>query len=394
MIQQQSGAKPQRLNYLDWLRVGAVLLLVPFHTSRVFDIWEDFYVKNDQLSSALSYFIAFAGPWFMPLLFMLAGASTWLAMRSRSGKQYAGERFKRLLVPFLAGMILIIPPQACIALHKDPGYNGSYFDFFPQFFNVQGDLSGYTGLFTPGHLWFILYLFCFSLVALPLFLYLKSERGQRLLDGFAGLFQKRWTIFLLAIPVTLTQALPGPDGKGPVFFLSLFILGFVIMASPRLYSIVLRERRSALILGVLFMAGHLALVVAGYDPAGFSAGDIIYSTGRTFLMLFCLLAATGYGEEILNRDSRVLRYLSESSYPFYILHQTVILAVAYFVVRWDLSLWPKFFIIMALTLVFTFGLYEVVVRRTNFTRFLFGMKARKPKLVGTGSTEGVPVAQA
>jgi hypothetical protein len=92
------SVKPERRYDVDWLRVLAVLLLFPYHTARIFDTFDNFYVKNDQLSQALTYIIAYANPWHMPLLFLLAGAATYFALRFRSGGQYALERFKRLLV--------------------------------------------------------------------------------------------------------------------------------------------------------------------------------------------------------------------------------------------------------------------------------------------------------
>lgn len=95
------GQKKIRRYDLDWLRIAAVLLLIPFHTARVFNPPEQFYAKNDVLSDALQRFIVFVGPWHMSLLFFLAGAASWFALGFRSGGRYAGER---LVVPFLFGL--------------------------------------------------------------------------------------------------------------------------------------------------------------------------------------------------------------------------------------------------------------------------------------------------
>lgn len=101
---------------IDWLRVIAVFLLIPFHTARIFDIWEPFYAKSAAMSAALSYgVIWFLGQWHMPILFLLAGMSTWFALGFRTGGQYARERFTRLLVPFLAGLLIVVPPQGYFA---------------------------------------------------------------------------------------------------------------------------------------------------------------------------------------------------------------------------------------------------------------------------------------
>ena len=102
-------SKPQRRWDIDWLRVLAVLMLFPFHTARIFNNYEPFYVKNAEWSDALTYFIYIVHPWHMPLLFLLAGASTWFALGFRSGRQYTKERFVRLLIPFIFGLLVIVP---------------------------------------------------------------------------------------------------------------------------------------------------------------------------------------------------------------------------------------------------------------------------------------------
>lgn len=96
-----SAPKPERRCDIDWLRILAVLLLIPFHTARIFDPFDPFYVKNAERSTALGYgAIKVLHPWHMPLLFLLAGAATWFAIGFRSGGQYVRERFTRLLVLF------------------------------------------------------------------------------------------------------------------------------------------------------------------------------------------------------------------------------------------------------------------------------------------------------
>ncbi|MEH7119450.1 acyltransferase family protein, partial [Neobacillus vireti] len=155
---------------IDWLRNLGILLLFPFHSARVFDYWDPFYVKSNELSWELSWFIASTSYWFMPLLFWLAGSSTWYALQYRSNQQYLKDRVSRLLVPFIFGLFFIVPPQGYLSLWQHNGDSpGNYFTFLKNYFLDFSDLSGYFGTFTPAHLWFILYLFVFSLLALPLF---------------------------------------------------------------------------------------------------------------------------------------------------------------------------------------------------------------------------------
>ncbi len=220
-----------RQHNIDWLRILAVLLLIPFHTARLFDIWEINYVKNAELSDALSYLIIFIGQWHMPLLFLVAGAATWFALGHRSAGGYARERFLRLFIPLVFGVLALVPPQAYLARFQVPRYSASYLQFLPDYFTIRGDLTGYTGLFTPAHLWFILYLFVFSLVALPLFLFLK--RDGRFIAWLARSCEKPVMLYLLAVPLGLSRALPDIGGKNPFYFIILFIYGFLLMGVKR-----------------------------------------------------------------------------------------------------------------------------------------------------------------
>ena len=111
------GERPPRRNDIDWLRIAAVLLLIPYHTARCFNWDEDFYVKNDPPWQPAQRFVEFVNPWQMSLLFLLAGASTWLAFRHRGPGEYVGERAKRLLIPFVFGLIVIVPPQTWWGYH-------------------------------------------------------------------------------------------------------------------------------------------------------------------------------------------------------------------------------------------------------------------------------------
>ena len=146
------GGRPGgRRRDIDWLRIAAVLLLIPFHTARVFNWEEDFYIKNVPTGVVSQRFIDFVGPWHMSLLFLLAGVATWLAFRLRSGRQYAGERFKRLLIPFVFGVLVIVPPQTWLAYNTHHGTDLTYWEYLPKFFTTADEgLNGYAGGFTPG----------------------------------------------------------------------------------------------------------------------------------------------------------------------------------------------------------------------------------------------------
>ncbi len=367
-------AETNRRYDIDWLRILVVASLVPFHTARVFDIWEPNYVKNADLSNVLSYFLSFLAVWNMPLLFLLAGAASGYALEFRSGGAYLKERFKRLFIPFVFGVLVIVPPQAYIARFQQPGYNESYGRFLLDYFKVRGDLTGYTGQFTPAHLWFILYLLVFSTVALPLFLYLRRDR--RVIDWLTRECERPGALLLLAVPIGIAGALPDIGGKNPFFYFMLFLYGYVMAADSRFQTVVDRYKIQALILGAITMTATLMLWALRVRFPAYSPGDVFFYLMRTFNMWLWVVALLGYARKYLNRTNRVYTYANEASYPFYILHQTIIWMIGFIVVQWPANLWVKFFVIALGSFAVTWLVYDLGVRRNNLTRFLFGMKHR------------------
>jgi glucans biosynthesis protein C len=361
-----------RRHDLDALRVLAVLLLIPFHSARMFDVFDPFYVKNPETSGGLSWaVVAFLNPWHMPLLFVLAGAATWLALGHRGPGGYVRERTRRLLIPFLFGLLVIVPPQALLA-SRFRGGQASVVSFLGDYWTPEGDLSGYTGSWTPAHLWFIGYLFLFSLLTLPL---LARWRGRRL--------HSRW--LLVAMPLVLLAAneLPAPDDgpQNPWYSLALFLAGFLLVADPDAERAIHRHWRPLLAVAAATMATVLGVWHAGIadrwaDGSPLDVGFSLLEQANTWVWVLALLGA---GRALLSTPVRGLGYASEASFPFYVLHQTVIVAVAYVLVGWELPVWPKFATLCLTATALTLLLYEVAVRQAAPTRFLFGMKPRRPR---------------
>jgi glucan biosynthesis protein C len=366
---------------IDWLRVLAVLVLIPFHAARIFDIWEPFYAKNDQVSAALTYiFVGGVNAWHMPLFFLLAGASTWFALKFRSGGQYVKERLKRLIVPLLFGTLVIVSPQTYVGALTYGEFEGSFFQYYPRFFQIgaTGDLSGYMGGFTPGHLWFILFLFLISLMVLPLLLYFRRESGQRLLGRFAAFSSRPGMIFLWAIPLILTLPLPEIGGKNFCYYLILFVYGYVLMADARFGEALDRHKVPALVFGLGLLVTIVGIMASGVEIVGVMELllNLCYKGITTWLLLIAFL---GFGRKYLNFFNRALEYAGETAYPFYILHQTVIVLIGTYVMQWDIGVWPKFLVISLASVPAILLMYEVLIKRTRVTRFLFGMKFKRQR---------------
>lgn len=377
--------KSQRRYDLDWLRVLAVLLLIYFHTAAVFYTGElgEFYVKNNSSSIGINYFVLFVHQWHMPLLFLLSGSATWFTLSFRTAGEYVTERLKRLFIPFLFGTLVIIPPQVYYRLLSNSDYKNSYPQFYPQFFNGIRP----QGNFEWGHLWFIIYLFVFSLIALPLFLHLKQQTIKDSITKLTIFLEKPGAIFLPALPLAIIEGSLRPKWPGfqnlyndwANFFLYFlyFIYGYVICADPRFGEAIDKHLKIALIMAVASMLVLLQLWISEIIPnRGYSLGYILYQMFRGVNSWLWIVALLGLARRYLNFNNSVLQYATQASYPFYILHQTIVVAIAFYVVRWNISIMSKFLIISTTSFIATIVVYELLVKRNNVARFLFGLKSR------------------
>lgn len=378
----------ERLHYIDWLRVLAVLLLFPFHTARVYNAGEAFYVKGPETSAVVSRLLGFVDTWHMPLLFLLAGASTYLALGKRTRAQYARERVKRLLVPFIFGVLVLIPPQTWFGARFNTGYSGSYSgyvtsgDFLVPDIRDGGDYYGGLG---TGHLWFIVFLFVISLVVLPLWVGRGTELSRT--AGFSRFLARPGGWLVASFVIMLAEGLPGLAGKNFAYYLVFFVLGYLAMCSDQFMNAAERWRWPALVTGIAATAWWVTTGAwrdALADPSVALAGVVYVGMMARWLVIIGLL---GLARRLLNRPSLTLGYLAEGSYPVYILHQTVIVALAFYVVDFDVA-WPvQWTLLLLSSVVITFLCFEAV-RRVSWLRVVFGMRRRPPALrqVPTGAT--------
>jgi fucose 4-O-acetylase-like acetyltransferase len=368
---------------IDWLRVGAVLLLVPYHTAVLFARPYVAYIKAEP-NAILEAFAYFMNQWHMALFFLVSGAATWFSLGSRSGAQYAGERVKRLIVPLVFGTLVVVPVQVYLQRLYYHDFSGSYIRFYPHVFDGLYP----HGNFTWGQLWFLAYLFVFSLLALPFFLFLRTNAGRRTIEKAAALCGKSGWIFLGTIPLAVTQAAfrarwPGfqnlyNDWANFIFYFTVFCYGYIMCSDAGFTRAIVRQRKIALLMGIVSMAVILTLRQTGNAPLpDYSGGWILYMLLHGFSSWCWLVAFLGLACEHVNRGNRVLAYATEGALPFYILHHAVIVMVAYRVLRWDVGVAGQFCLITVLSLIGVIVVYDVIVRRLPPLRFLFGMKARR-----------------
>jgi surface polysaccharide O-acyltransferase-like enzyme len=388
--------RPARRYDLDWLKVIATLTVFIFHCLRFFD-WDAWHVKNNQLDAIATALTAVLAQWIMPLFFLLSGASIYYALSFRTAGQFLQERCLRLLVPLLFGIFVFSPPQVYLerlsnSIHGvapwqgGQAFSGSFWEFIPFYFQgwyLFGGNFAWMGI----HLWYLLVLFLYSVLILPLALALRQNPVQKLVAKLIVWCQAPMAIFLLALPISLLESGLDPvtigvraaGGWNFFTYLICLIYGYCLVAEQRLEQALHRQGLLALVLVLLttplLLLGQIHEMFADSVSYG-SLGYALITTLRAFNAGFWLIALLSFGSRFFSFNSQTLRYTSEATLPFYILHQPVILILGFYLREWDIGAWPKFLVLS----VSAFGtialLYELFVRRINGLRFLFGLKLR------------------
>jgi surface polysaccharide O-acyltransferase-like enzyme len=381
---------------IDWLRVYGMLAVFIYHCTRFFDT-EGWHLKNADQSFVLFILMrGFMWPWLMELFFLLSGVGAWYLLRTRSAGGFVVDRAKRLLIPlYTVGLCILIPPQYYFELITNEGYKGSFWQSVPGYFEGW-DIPRLTAWPTTllnlafgGHLWFLRFLFLISLVALPLLVFLKSPRGLRWIDALARWCDRRGGVFVFAVPLALTlvilrRVFPVERGWAEfVWYAIYFLIGFIIPADGRFTEAFKRHRWVGLPLWLVGFFGGIGVLVLGfkYDPAPgaepFSIQYVLFQVIWAVASWGSVVFLLGLGARYLNFNNRALGYANEAVLPFYVFHQTIILMVGYYVIRWPIVAPLKFVIIAVLSFAAIMALYEFGVRRIGVMRFLFGMRPLK-----------------
>jgi fucose 4-O-acetylase-like acetyltransferase len=371
----------ERRSDLDWLRVVGILTVFVVHVAQVFSPWQSWHIQNEERGALFGQINVLAFPWLMPLFMMLAGIGSWLSLGHRSNRQYAKDRTLRLLVPFVIGTLLLIPPQLYVERLAQGRFNGSYWEFYPHFFECcypEGNLAA-------GHLWFLAYLWLYSMVALPMLRFIRGAEGKHLRDRLVKVFSGRAGMFLGIVPLALTQA--GLRGAYPqslnlisdwanhgMLFL-LYITGLLLASEPGLLKVIDEKWRSAILpaaIGSLWLAVYVANSrVPGILPRAGTGIYFIFWAVFSMAGWCWILVLLGFTREFLGQPPSWVEYLSRKVSPFYMLHQTIIVLVAFFIVQLPAALAWKVLILFVTALTATLALTHVL-GRWRVTRLAFG----------------------
>lgn len=385
-----SATAPGRVYYLDSLRVLAMVIVFMYHALHPFDLY-GWHIKNDELSLPLTVVMAFFSTWGMPFFFLLAGASTWFALRRRSAAEYVNERLRRLIIPFVVGSFVLGPFMMVLEWS-----HGAPKGLWPATF--AGYLAARTPSLGPGifgwlgfHLWFLGFLFCFSVICLPFFEHLKGDSGKRAVDWMASLSGRRGGLLAYLAPLALIQVTLRPfattehDWADFLFQITFFALGFILLSDRRHASAIARDWKINLAAAVGSFIGLSAL----YGTGNLDAWTTDSTQAGFYLLWLCVtLSAWSWtlvflwiGMRFMDRASPLISQGQEAVLPIYVIHQPIIMFVAFYVVQWPLPMEAKALLVVASAVLACAAIYIYGIRRLGFLAGIFGI--RKPPAPAT-----------
>ena len=315
-----------RKHYIDNLRWLAILLLIPYHAAMAWNFWEEpnyVFFHGDKVLSSL---IVFFSPYYMPLLFLLAGISTRYALKKRTCGTYIAERAKRLLIPLLSGTLLLMPVMTFIADKYNCGYTGGFFAHYSVFFTKFTDLTGADGGFSFGQFWFLLYLFVISVIAVGIIAFQRKFLSKAVSEP------PFWVIIVLGAPLPLLSEILSIGGKSLAGYLYIFLLGYYVFSNDNIIEKTAKYRT------ILLLTGLSASIINVYLFIWSETKYPLLNTMTKFAAEWSmLLALMGIGKSRLDLTGRLPAYMSKISFPFFSFHFVWVVLFQYIVSKTTVS---------------------------------------------------------
>ncbi|MBI9103111.1 MAG: acyltransferase family protein [Spirochaetales bacterium] len=365
---------------LDWIRVFVVLLLIPFHTAVTFShIGKGYVYTPEPIDSYFYIFISdFFNLWIMRLLFFVSGISAYMALKKRSIAAFSLERFKRLIIPVLFLVLTIGPLAGYVLAVSHFGFSGTFISYYPHFFL---DVKRY--LFW-GQLWYCVYLYLLSMIALPLFSYLLKN-NQVMVNINNVLMQKNnilFPLFIIAlIELLLRPSYPGyqsfiGDWANVAVYFCFYTFGFIMGQSKDLIDRITGNMRMFLILALSSAILYLILKRAAFTEANqiqlmilsFLWGAAAYTWVMTII---------GFTRKYLNKNNRLLKYLSMTSFSLYLFHYLILSLLNFFLLKTQLNPYLIWLITCVGTYLIFILLFELVLKRVAPLRYICGIRRSK-----------------
>lgn len=380
----------ERRHDIDALRVLAFALLIFYHVGMFYVAGWGWHVKSAYTAEWLQVPMLLVNQWRLPLLFLISGVGVHFLLRRASPGRFAILRTRRLLIPLIFGMLVIVPPQAWVQAMYTGAFEGGYAAFLADYFGFrdwpEGAFDGSDIGVTWNHLWFLPYLLFYSLILAALLPAFRSAHGQRLVGAFRSLRARR----LYLLPVlpfviyawTLRQHFPEThaffdDWYAHAVYGTVFLLGYAIGRDRGLWAEFARLR------GVSSGLAAMSFTVLMIANAWWPEEPAVWMNALVRMLIcfnswFWLMAVLGWGHRLLNRPFRWLPYANEAVYPWYVLHQTITVLLGYWLSPMTLGAVAEPMLLIGGTLVGCLVVHEFVVRRSRLLRQLFGLHITSP----------------
>jgi peptidoglycan/LPS O-acetylase OafA/YrhL len=375
----------ERQYFLDWVRITAFAYLFFYHTAMLFVDWK-FHIESGHNSLILKTIMVWSSQWRLDILFFVSGVAISHMTMKMPLKVFALNRFIKLYLPLLFSIGLLVAPQSYYEALQKGVFEGSFWQFWTSlYFSFSWDQRVIAPFPTYNHMWYVLYLFHYSLLLVPLLAFLNSKKGSSILARLEGWLVKGLRVIWL--PLTLYFAIYlmfdnhdvnhtfYSDWYGHSIFIFAVFLGISCARLQSVWQAFEKNRYFALALGIISLVVLLMLFILPNETLMF---DKFLVWGLICILVKWLWIATiiGFAKKHLNYTNDTLVYCNSLVYPFFILHQTIIIMIGYYVIDWGLAGAFEFLVIVVSSIVVCSLLYESLIKRVNIFRLLFGLKWR------------------
>lgn len=369
---------------MDWLRIGAFGLLILYHIGMYFVPW-GWHVKIAQPIDGVAIPMLATNSWRLPLLFLVSGyASAALFAKLGGAGAFVRSRSARLLIPLAFGIIVIIPPQPWIELMGQHGYAHGLAHFWLHDYFRFGALDGII-LPTWQHLWFVVYLWVYTLLAAAVLAWVPERMRTLIADGAArGLGGWGMLIVPLAAWLLILALFPGheethalfDDGPSHLHYLIPFAIGWLLRVRPALFAAIARCWRAAMAIGI---AAFAFVAWAEWNWPGTMPTphwvSAPFAIARLVQGWATIVALVGIADAWGNRDHPWRTTLAEAVFPFYIIHQTIIVVTGWYLLRAGVGALASFAILLVATVTGCW-LFYAIGRSIGWLRPLIGLQRK------------------
>lgn len=387
----QPSFHQQRLVELDWLRVLVFGLLILYHTGMLYAEGWDWHYKSTYSSELLTNFMLWSNQWRMSLLFLISGAAVSFLLARQPWGQFIRRRIPLLLLPLVFGMLVIVVPQVYVEAHSkglinSPNYWHFWYIYLDQ---TSAEFAPHKTLgkmhLTWNHLWFLPYILAYTIILWAAYPLINSPTWAPVWRWLSNLISIRTVIL---VPIVLLYGIGWwlydehptthnfvQDWYNHSRSFLCFVLGFALVRMPQVWN------QFASLRWYLLPAALITYAYALFAFNGGSFGDGIIAqevngliwSANGWLWILAIIAWAQYGFRFSNS---ILKYLNSGVYCFYILHQTLIIAIAYFVVPQTLGAFVEPLIIISAVAISCVVLFEII-KRLPVVPILFGISAQR-----------------